>query len=251
MLKIGITGNAGFIGKNLSIAVESYPELFERIEFNKSYFDDTELLNQFVLQCDVIIHLAALSRHPEVGYVLDNNLRITKQLISAMTAQNVKPYLIFTSSIHDKEDSEYGRSKRLEYELLSNWAHMNNSNFSCFVLSNIYGPFCKPNYASFVATFCYKLSRNESPIIDVDRVMKLTYIGNFVKFILNKIVYVCENDEIINEYSNVDWDVEIKVSEVLQILLDFKENYKNYKINAVFSDVNKENLFKTFSSYFE
>ena len=83
MLRIGITGNAGFIGKNLSIAVESYPELFERIEFNKSYFDDTELLNQFVLQCDVIIHLAALSRHPEVGYVLDNNVRITEQLISA------------------------------------------------------------------------------------------------------------------------------------------------------------------------
>jgi UDP-2-acetamido-2,6-beta-L-arabino-hexul-4-ose reductase len=251
MLKIGITGNNGFIGKNLFLEVESQPKIFKYIYFEKTYFNDVVLLREFVLQCDVIVHLAALSRHPCIGFVLENNVRITKKLISAMQDQNVKPYLIFASSIHDNSDSEYARSKRIENELLSNWARKNNSSYSCLVLNNIYGPFCKPNYASFVATFCYALSRNETPQIIVDKIVELTYIYNLTEFILNKIVKVKLNDNIINEYLKVPSDVEVKVSEVLRLLVNFSLNYTEYKNNPCFINAFQKNLFTTFCFYFE
>lgn len=251
MLKIGITGDAGFIGKNLSRAIELYPDSLKRIDFNKTYFKDFNSLSQFVLQCDVIVHLAALSRHTDIGFVFDNNVFITEQLIKAMSAQDVKPYLIFTSSIHDQNETEYGKSKREEYKLLSNWAKKNNANFSCLVLNNIYGPFCKPNYASFVATFCYKLSRNESPLIDVDNLIRLKYVGNLTDYILNKIVHLTKNECVINEYVSVPYDVEVKVSFVLDLLNKIKENYSDYRRFPNFSDELEKNLFTTFSSYFE
>jgi UDP-2-acetamido-2,6-beta-L-arabino-hexul-4-ose reductase len=251
MLKIGITGVDGFIGRNLSLAVERQPELFALVEFDRSYFTNVALLRKFVLQCDVIVHLAALSRHPVAGVVFENNVRLTKQLISAMQVDNAKPYLIFASSIHDGDDSEYARSKRMECELLGNWARVSNSNFSCLVLNNIYGPFCKPNYASFVATFCDLLSRNEKPKILVDKAVELTYIDNLTGYILNKVANVEFGKKAIDEYVRVPSDAEIKVSAVLDMLTEFKERYIEYKNKGIFRDDFQENMFKTFSSYFE
>jgi UDP-2-acetamido-2,6-beta-L-arabino-hexul-4-ose reductase len=251
MLKIGITGNTGFLGKNFSKSFKNQPAIFKLIDFHRSYFTDFELLMQFVLECDVIVHLAALSRHPDNGFVYENNVRVTKQLIEAMSLQNVKPYLIFTSSIHDKNQTEYGESKRLEYALLSNWARLNKANFSCLVLTNVFGPMCKPNYASFVATFCFKLVRNDSPQIEIDQLIKLTYVDNLANYVLEKISQVCYDKIIINEYINVAWDIEIKVSEVLDILIDFKHRYKEYKSKEISLDSFKSNLFTTFDSYIE
>jgi len=251
MLNIGITGSNGFIGKNLSLVIKRYSTSFNLIKFDKSYFKNLELLNKFVTKCDVIVHLAALSRHPKKGYLYKNNVQVTKTLIKVMTDQNVKPYVIFTSSIHDKSNSEYGRSKRFEYNILKSWAQKTKSNFSCLVLSNVFGPYCKPNYASFVATFCYKLSNNETPKIDLDKKMNLTYVENLANYMLNKITLVFKNKNIVNEYVNVKYDEEIKVSEVLDLLVDFKKNYQEYKAKEEFKNEFIKNLFSTFNSYYE
>jgi UDP-2-acetamido-2,6-beta-L-arabino-hexul-4-ose reductase len=251
MLNIGITGNSGFIGKNLSLVIKRYPTSFNLIKFDKSYFKDLELLNQFVTKCDVIVHLAALSRHPNKGCLYNNNVQITKTLIKVMTDQKVKPYVIFTSSIHDKSNSEYGRSKLFEYNILKSWAQKTKSNFSCLVLSNVFGPFCKPNYASFIATFCYKLSNNETPKIEIDKKMNLTYVENLANYMLDKIKLVFKNKNIVNEYLKVKYDEEIKVSEVLDLLVDFKINYQEYKAKEKFKNEFIKNLFSTFNSYYE
>jgi UDP-2-acetamido-2,6-beta-L-arabino-hexul-4-ose reductase len=251
MLRIGITGETGFIGKNFSQAIGHYPDLFCLVKFDRSYFKDFKLLSQFVSSCDVIVHLAALSRHPNLGVVFENNISLTKQLIGAMTAQNVKPYLIFTSSTQDKNDTEYGNSKREEYILFNNWAKKNNTNFSCIVLNNIFGPHCKPNYASFVATFCYKLVRNEVPCVEVDNVIRLTYIDNLINYIIEKIINTSAIDSIVNEYVTIPWDVEVKVSEVLLMLNKFKNEYLNFKAQQIFSNEFEKNLFITFKSYYE
>jgi UDP-2-acetamido-2,6-beta-L-arabino-hexul-4-ose reductase len=185
-----------------------------------------------------------------VGSVIENNISLTKQLIAAMTIKNVKPYLIFTSSIHDQYDTEYGQCKREENRLLSNWASNNKTNYSCIVLSNIFGPQCKPNYASFIATFCYKLVRNEAPIIEVDNIIRLTYIDNLTSFILKKINNIPLNENIINEYVNVPWDIEVKVSEVLLLLNTIKRKYILEGIPPDFSNQFEKNLYTTLISYY-
>ena len=48
MLKIGITGQAGFVGTHLYNTLGLFPEEFERIDFQKEYFEDPNQLNEFV-----------------------------------------------------------------------------------------------------------------------------------------------------------------------------------------------------------
>ena len=51
MIKVGITGQSGFVGTHLYNALGLYPEEFERVPFEDDYFADVERLNTFVESC--------------------------------------------------------------------------------------------------------------------------------------------------------------------------------------------------------
>ena len=70
MIRIGITGQSGFIGTHLYNTISLFPDIYTLIPFEDNYFNQNNLLESFVQECDVIIHLAALNRHskPEVIY---------------------------------------------------------------------------------------------------------------------------------------------------------------------------------------
>lgn len=70
MLKIGITGQSGFLGTHLYNTLGLFPEKYERIYFEDSYFTNEAKLVQFVSNCDVLVHLAALNRHNEPQTIL-------------------------------------------------------------------------------------------------------------------------------------------------------------------------------------
>ena len=83
MLKIGITGQRGFVGSYLYNTLGLQPEKYERITYDKSFFKDSAKLENFVAQCDVIVHLAAMNRHPEQEVIYETNITLVKQLIEA------------------------------------------------------------------------------------------------------------------------------------------------------------------------
>ena len=62
MIKVGITGQSGFIGSHLFNFL-GLKDNIKRIPFKRDFFENTEDLENFVSQCDVIIHLAAVNRH--------------------------------------------------------------------------------------------------------------------------------------------------------------------------------------------
>ena len=63
MIKIGITGQNGFIGKHLYNLIGLLPEYYSLIDFQKDFFENEDNLDSFVSKCDVIVHLAAINRH--------------------------------------------------------------------------------------------------------------------------------------------------------------------------------------------
>ena len=65
MIKVGITGQSGFVGTHLYNTLGLYPGEFERVPFEDDYFVDVERLKTFVKSCDVIVHLAAVNRHTD------------------------------------------------------------------------------------------------------------------------------------------------------------------------------------------
>ncbi len=72
MLKVGITGQKGFVGTHLFNTLGLQPERYERIAFDRSFFENENDLDQFVSQCDVIVHLAADSNAIFTGMIIPN-----------------------------------------------------------------------------------------------------------------------------------------------------------------------------------
>ncbi len=251
MIRVGITGQQGFVGSHLYNWLGLSPECFQRIPFEDSYFGTPDALRDFVRQCDVIVHLAAMNRDPDPEVIYRTNIGLVRQLVAAMEAEQVKPYLLFSSSIQEETDNLYGRSKREGREYLESWAEKAGASFTGLVIPNVYGPFGQPYYNSFVATFCHRLTHGESPEVMTDSWVRLIYIDNLCSYILNKIRTVAVAETPVVERVEVPWDLERQVSEILRMLTGYKTCYFDQGFIPVLKDRNEVNLFNTFRSYID
>jgi len=246
MLKIGITGQNGFIGKHLYNTLGLFHQEFERVDFQKSYFEDTQKLDAFVAQCDVIVHLAAKNRHNDPRVIYDTNIGLVEKLISSLERTHSRAHVLFSSSTQEERDNFYGKSKKEGRELMIRWAERSGGQFSGMIIPNVFGPFGHPNYNSVVATFCYQLSHNETPVIDVDGQMKLIYVGELVEEMLKAIRSAQSNYQIIVPYTS-----ESKVSKILSLLEGYKMQYQKKGIIPPLNNRFEVNLFNTFRCYMD
>lgn len=251
ILKIGITGQAGFIGTHLYNTLGLTPERYVLIPFEKSFFDDNKQLEKFVGSCDVIVHLAAMNRHNDPEVIYAANIGLVQKLISAMENTKSKPHVIFSSSIHEERKDLYGKSKKDGRLLFEKWAYENQANFTVFLIPNTFGPFGLPFYNSVIATFCYKLTHNETPKIEVDGEVKLIYVSELIKIFLNAIFPPpCNQNNKTNiVFQKIENTATIKVSSLLQKLQSFKSDYFEKGIIPNLDSVFEKNLFITFLCY--
>lgn len=245
MIKIGITGQEGFIGTHLYNFLGLNKEV-KLIDFSKSFFENKKLLQDFVKQCDVIVHLAAMNRHNDPSIIYTTNVLLVQKLIDAMEKENVQPHILFSSSTQEEKDNPYGNSKKEGRKLLSKWAAKNKAIFTGLIIPNVFGPFGNPYYNSVIATFSYQLTHNETPRINVDGNLKLIYIHELVEKIREIIIEKMSNPEY-----NIPFTYEIKVSEILKLLESYKETYFNKNIFPSFQNQFEQNLFNTFRSYID
>ena len=247
MLKIGVTGQKGFIGYHLFNTVSLLTEEFKCIQFKKDFFTDETELEKFVSGCDVIIHLAAMNRHNDPEVIYETNISLVKKLIAAMEKTNSKPHVLFSSSSQEERDNSYGRSKKEGRLLFEKWASENNARFTGLIIPNVFGPFGHPYYNSVIATFCHQLTHNEEPKIDVDGEIKLIYIVELVKEFITAIKDPAS--KIIQK--TIENTATIKVSVLLQKLQWFKENYFEKGIVPDLNSSFEKNLFITFLCYID
>ena len=80
MIKIGITGQTGFIGTHLFNTIELYEDKFIRIPFQDELFRNDTQLQNFVKQCDVIVHLAAMNRHNDPEVIYNTNIELVNKM---------------------------------------------------------------------------------------------------------------------------------------------------------------------------
>lgn len=246
MKKVGITGQEGFVGKHLYNTLKLFPQEFEIVEFKRAFFSDAEKLEAFVSDCDVIVHLAAMNRHDDPEVIYKTNISLVQNLISALESTNSKPHVLFSSSSQEERDNLYGKSKKEGRNLLLDWANRNGGTFTGLIIPNVFGPFGKPNYNSFIATFCYKLTHGETPKIENDGTVNLIYVGELVDEIIGQIRKSVTTEEYTVPYTSTN-----KVSEVLAKLENFK---KLYFENGEIPELNNSfdlNLFNTFRCYFD
>jgi UDP-2-acetamido-2,6-beta-L-arabino-hexul-4-ose reductase len=244
MLKIGITGQAGFVGTHLYNTLGLFTEEFTRVDFKKDFFDDENKLDSFVTQCDVIVHLAAMNRHNDPQVIYDTNVGLVQKLIKSLKITNSKAHVIFSSSTQEEKDNLYGKSKKEGRELMIDWSNKSGGNFTGMIIPNVFGPFGHPNYNSVIATFCHKLANNDTPKIEVDGHLKLIYVHELVGEIIKEISSGKGTDEVVVPFTS-----ESKVSELLALLENYKVQYQDKgeipSINSTF----ELNLFNTYRCY--
>lgn len=246
MIRVGITGQSGFIGTHLYNYLGLKKEEVQRIPFSDAYFADNSKLNEFVKQCDVIVHLAAMNRHNEPQIIYETNIRLVKQLIHALEHTNSKPHLLFTSSIQEEREGLYGKSKREGRLMFAEWAAKNMALFTGFVITNVFGPFGNPYYNSVIATFSHQLTHSEVPKIETDSQLRLIYVGELVEEIWRAI----KNKFLSTEY-RIKHTAEKNVSEILQLVNSYKTQYFE---NGIFPELKERfevNLFNTFRCYMD
>lgn len=246
MLKIGITGQNGFIGTHLYNSLGLYPDQYERVEFRKEFFAFDTALDHFIQQCDVIVHLAAMNRHEDMQVIYKTNIDLVQKLVVALKRTNSRAHVFFSSSSQEDRDNLYGKSKREGRKLFAKWAQESGGRFTGMVIPNVFGPFGLPDYNSFIATFCYRLTHGLKPEIKTDGIVKLIYVAELVQAFLEKI----HTGETIAAY-NVPHTVEIKVSEVLAKLQAYQLQYLEKGEIPTLKNTFERNLFNTFRSYID
>jgi len=243
MMRILVTGADGFIGKNLCLHLTERDDV-ELLKFSRNdTFDD---LRRYCHSADSVVHLAGINRPIDDSEFEGGNVNLTKILCDLLQETGRKVPVIFTSSIHVGQDHVYGRTKLAAELKLQEYADESGSEVYIYRLPNVFGKWCKPNYNSVVATFCYNII-NSRPIRidDPDKVLKLAYIddviGEFIDVIIGEKV---DNDLCINP------TYEITLSELASQLYSFKNSRKTYQVEAVGKGLIRA-LYATYLSYYE
>ncbi|QXP61872.1 NAD-dependent epimerase/dehydratase family protein [Olleya sp. HaHaR_3_96] len=244
MIKVGITGQAGFMGSHLFNYLGT-KEKIELINFERSFFESKEKIENFVSQCDVICHIAAMNRHDDEQVIYNTNIKLVEQLITACKSLNVTPKIIFSSSTQEERDNLYGKSKRDGRMALENWAAKTGAKISTLVIPNVFGPFGKPYYNSFIATFCYQIVSGEMPTVHNDGEVNLIYINELTEAFYQEII---TNNKQVNT-KVVSHTSTKKVSEILKLLNNYKSTYMDNGVVADLRNPFELALFNTFTSF--
>ena len=246
MIKVGITGQAGFIGTHLYEYLNLDKDRFSLIPFEDAYFEDPLVFTDWVSQCDAIVHLAALNRHKNPDEIYKTNIKLVKDLISALENSNSTAHILFSSSTQEMFDNPYGQSKKEGRELLIEWAERSGGKLTGLVIPNVFGPFGNPFYNSVVATFCHLLAKEEEPSLQDDKSLRLIYVGELTKVL---------GDCILGNESNHEYRIshtsEVKVSEILELLSGFKSAYADRGELPELNNMFEVNLFNTFRCYMD
>jgi UDP-2-acetamido-2,6-beta-L-arabino-hexul-4-ose reductase len=242
-MNILVTGSNGFIGKNL-IATLRHTDYFEIFEFNK----ETEQfkLDFFCKEADFVFHLAGINKAEEESDFMNGNYYLTSEILRLLKKHNNNCPVMFSSSIQADLDNPYGKSKKAAEDLVFSHGKEIGSKIFVYRLPNVFGKWCRPNYNSVIATFCYNVLHDlPVKVNNPDVLMNLVYIDDLVEELL-KILKHHENT--VSSYYEVPIVHTIKLREILDIIYSFKKSRIENKLPEITSEIIKK-LHSTYLSY--
>lgn len=181
MRTVLITGANGFIAKNLIATLN------KEVSILKYDVDNTiEELREYTRKADFVFHLAGVNRAPEVSEFEKGNKGFTELLGEMLQENPQKIPVLMTSSIQAELDNPYGQSKKSAESLLCEYGRKTGAEVYIYRLPNVFGKWCRPNYNSVIATWCYNVA-NELPIQinNPETELKLVYIDDVIREFIN------------------------------------------------------------------
>lgn len=242
-MKILVTGSKGFIGKNLitELKNQKYNDI---LEFDRG--TDSSLLDIYTKECDFVFHLAGVNRPQNQEEFMKGNFGFTSDLLDSLKKNNNKATVMISSSIQATLDNPYGQSKKAGEDLLFSYSKDTGAKVLVYRFPNVFGKWCKPNYNSAVATFCYNIA-NDLPIQinDPSVVMNLVYIDDVVEELIRTLN---GKENRIGDFCEVSVTHTITLGEIVDLIKLFKKSRISLNVPNM-SDAFEKKLYSTYLSY--
>lgn len=271
-MKILVTGAKGFVGKNLVENLKNIRDGKNRTRPNLNIeeiyeFDvDTniKLLDEYCKNCDFVFNLAGVNRPKETSEFMKGNFGFASTLLDTLKKYNNKCPVMLSSSIQASlvgryEGSEYGKSKLEGENLFFEYSKENDIPVYVYRFANLFGKWCRPNYNSVVATFCYNIA-NDLPIQvnDPNIELELVYIDDLIEEMLNALEgnpSRCEFPEVNavekkdGKYCYVPISHKVTLGKIVELLNEYKEQPKTLIMPAIPDNSFEKKLYSTYLSY--
>ena len=260
-MNVLITGANGFVGRNLTQRLyalrdgrdRTRPAL--RIDEVLLYTRETapETLAAYCRSADFVVHLAGVNRPQDPEEFTTGNTDLTRTLLAQLRQSGNRCPVLLASSIQASltgryAGSPYGHSKRAAEALLRAYSEQTGAQGLIYRFPNLFGKWCRPNYNSVVATFCYNIAR-DMPITVSDPAaeLELVYIDDLVDELLDAMEGHPHQADA--GYFRVPVSYPVTLGEIVRLLRSFHDQPQTLLLPQIPDGSFAKKLYSTYLSY--
>ena len=271
-MNILITGADGFVGKNLTAALQNIKDGKDRTHPELSvgelylYDIDTpdEVLENGCKNADFVFNLAGVNRPKTEDEFMQGNFGFASRLLDTLKKyKNTCPVMLSSStqaSLSGRfKGSVYGESKKAGEELFFEYGKETGTAVLVYRFPNIFGKWCRPNYNSAVATFCNNIANDlEIKVNDPSVELELVYIDDLVGEMLCALSgkqHKCEFDgadfklSLDGKYCAVPTTYKVLLGDIVDLLYRFRDQPKTLLMPEIPLGSFEKKLYSTYLSY--
>ncbi len=261
-MNILITGAKGFVGRNLTAALQNIKAGKDRTHPGLSIkhlylydIDSTEAeLQEACQKADFVFNLAGVNRPQNSSEFMEGNFGFASTLLETLKKYHNTCPVLLSSSIQatcvGRYDSDYGRSKKAGEDLFFRYEEETGAQVFVYRFPNLFGKWCRPNYNSAVATFCNNIA-NDLPIQvnDPSVELELLYIDDLVTEMMDVLEGKAHKDEANPAFYRVPTTHRVTLGEIVDLLYTFSQQPKTLMLPEIPDDSFAKKLYSTYLSY--
>ena len=271
-MNILVTGAKGFVGKNLCLALNNIkdgkdktrPNIIIDNVFEYDIDSSKSDLECYANKADFVFNLAGVNRPKTQEEFMQGNFGFASLLLDTLIKYKNSCPVMLSSSIQASltgrfSGSEYGKSKKAGEELFFDYSIKSGAKVLVYRFPNLFGKWCRPNYNSAVATFCYNTA-NDLPLTVNDRStqLELLYIDDLIDEMLNALEgkeHRAEYDGLeavasdSGRYCYVPVTHKVTLGEIVDLLEKFNSQPKTLVMPEIKDGSFEKKLYSTFLSY--
>ena len=271
-MDILITGAAGFVGKNLTAALQAIRDGKDRthpgLEIGNLYLYDIDspasVLEEGCRKADFVFNLAGVNRPQNQEEFMQGNFGFASTLLETLKKYHNPSPVMLSSSIQATlvgryANGEYGKSKKAGEELFFSYAQQTGAKVLVYRFPNLFGKWCRPNYNSAVATFCHNYA-HDLPIMVSDPAVQLELL--YIDDLVDEMIAALEGREHRCEFDGIETVLtengrycaapvthHVTLGEIVSLLDGFKAQPQTLLMPEIPAGSFAKKLYSTYLSY--
>lgn len=247
-MNVLVTGAKGFVGQNLIATLHQVGGGKELTVYATDVDTDPMLLDLYCKNADFVFHLAGVNRPLDEKEFMEGNCDAIREVLENLRRYGNSCPVVFASSIQAELDNPYGRSKKAGEDLVFAYGRETGASVYVYRFPNIFGKWCRPNYNSVIATFCYNIARDmDIHVNDPSVQMRLVYIDDVVQ----ELIAALRGTATMNEqgFGVVPTVYETTLGMVVEMLYEFRDSRDTKQVPDMTEGSLAKKLYATYLSY--